>query len=175
MTKPNCIRIAITGPESTGKSSLAEALAQHYQTVWVPEFARGFLEKLNREYDYNDILEIAQGQMQAEDQLSENHSLVFLDTELLVTKIWCEVKYNRCHPWILSELKQRKYDLVLLCNTDLPWEYDPQREHPDKRGFLMDLYRSQIGLYYKNVVEISGSGHERFQQAIDAVKQLVII
>lgn len=173
MKQSKTIRIAVTGPESTGKSTLAAALAKQFDTVWVPEYARTYIETLNRDYNYKDILQIAKGQLLAEDTVSQSQKLVFADTELLVTKIWCEVKYNRCHSWILDEIGKRKYDLVLLCNIDLPWQSDPQREHPDKREMLMDLYRCQSLLYYSNVIEVSGMGENRIENAIEIVKQFL--
>ena len=163
------IRIAITGPESTGKSTLAAELAKHFGAVWVPEFARGYLDELDRNYNYEDILHIARGQMLAEDNAAQQNNLVFCDTELLVTKIWCEFKYGKCHQWILEELQKRKYDVVLLCNIDLPWQYDPLREHPDKRETLMELYRSQTLLYYGNSIEVSGTGKNRFDEAVSKI------
>lgn len=164
-------KIAITGPESTGKTTLAEQLARYFQAVWVPEFARTYIERLNRFYTYDDILTIAQGQMQWEDEASAKHQLVFLDTELLVTKIWCEYKYGTCHRWIIDELKKRTYDLVLLCYIDLPWEFDPQREHPNKRTELWDLYYRESRRWYERVEIVQGLGEERFLNALEAMKK----
>lgn len=164
-------RIAITGPESTGKTSLTEDLALHFRGVAVPEFARSYLENLGRSYNYNDILHIAQHQIQSEDKASMENEVVFCDTELLVTKIWCDDKFGRCHSWITEELQNRNYDLVLLCNTDLPWEPDPQREDPHRREYLMELYRNQIKNYYDNVAEISGNGDQRLTLAIYVVEE----
>lgn len=164
-------KIAITGPESTGKTQLAQDLATYYNTIWVPEFARTYLEQLKRPYTYEDILYIAQQQMKWEDEASTKSSLIVLDTELLVAKIWCEFKYGKCHPWILEEIKKRKYDIVLLCYIDVPWEYDPQREHPNLREELWSLYIHQAFQYYEHVEIIKGLGFERFQNALNAIKR----
>lgn len=171
MLKSDSIRIAITGPESTGKSTLTEYLASRFGGICVPEYAREYIDQLSREYNYDDILNIAQNQTKLEDKAAGESKLVFCDTELLVTKIWCDDKFGKCHDWILSEMKKRKYDLVLLCNTDLPWEPDPQREDPDRREYLMDLYAEQIKLFYSNVEVISGIGEERLQIAAAAVEK----
>ncbi len=135
----------------------------------VPEFAREYLARTNGLYAQNDIVEIAKGQMAIEDRAAKDFSLIFCDTELLVTRIWSEVKFGNCDPWIIEEMSRRKYDLVLLCNTDLPWVPDPLREHPDKRTFLMNLYRHHTALLYPHFVEIKGVGNQRMQQAIVVV------
>ena len=165
-------RIAITGPESTGKSMLAEKLALHYKTAWVPEFAREYLDQLSRQYRYDDILEIAKGQLRNEKlMVKDTGRYLFCDTELIVTKIWCEVKYGKCHPWIIEHIERHPYDLYLLCNIDLPWEDDPLREHPNKREYLFNLYLNELkgrNLPYKI---ISGQGDNRIAEAINIIEQ----
>ncbi|MCK4569489.1 MAG: ATP-binding protein, partial [Bacteroidales bacterium] len=95
-------RIAITGPESTGKSELAEQLAKHFNTVWVPEYSREYLRELSRSYGYDDILSIAKGQFEGEERMATKASgLLFCDTDFIVNKIWCIDKFGKCHPWIL--------------------------------------------------------------------------
>ena len=171
MKRNKIFKIAITGPESTGKSQLAHELAERFQTVWVPEFARVYLSKLSRPYHYDDILEIAQGQVKsAEAILPLANKICFLDTELLVTKIWCDVKYKICHPWIIENLKNQDVDLYLLTDVDLPWEFDPLREHPDKRKFLFDLYKNELDKLGFNYQVVSGVGVERLKNAISFLK-----
>ena len=134
------LKIAIVGPESTGKSSLAEQLAVHYNTLWVPEYARAYLDKLSHPYTESDLLDIARGQLAMESSLSKKASrYLFCDTNLHVIKIWSEYKYKRCHTEILRNLHNDNYALHLLTNIDLPWEYDPQREHPHLRDFFFRL------------------------------------
>lgn len=168
------IKIAVTGPESTGKSMMAQQLADHYMTVWVPEFARVHLLNIGRPYNYNDILEIAQKQ-RASDRVFEllAKKLMFSDTELLVTKIWCEVKYGKCHPWILDAIEKQDYDLYLLMDIDLPWEYDPLREHPEKRKYLFDYYRNELEKYGFNYRVVHGKDDERFKNALAFVEELL--
>jgi NadR type nicotinamide-nucleotide adenylyltransferase len=166
-------KIAITGPESTGKSMLAAKLASYFHTVWVPEYAREYLEQLGRPYTEGDILQIAQGQMANEElQLPKANRFLFCDTELLVTKIWSEVKYKRCHPWILESLEVNRYDLYLLCDIDLPWQYDPLREHPDQRQYLFDLYHSELKSRNFPFAIVCGTGPDRLANAVEIIKQL---
>ena len=163
-------RIAITGPESTGKSSLARELAQIFSTVWVPEYARDYLQILDRPYEEGDILRIAQGQLRAEENMIHHASqFVFCDTDLLVTWIWSMVKYGKCAPWIEKKLSEHRYDLYLLCNIDLPWEYDPLREHPDKRLMLFDLYHNELTKRGFPFGVVSGEGAARTATAVDLV------
>ena len=167
-------RIAITGPESTGKSWLAENLAKSYQTIWVPEFARHYLEILGRPYTYEDVLTIARGQMAAEvSAIPEANRFIFCDTECIVTKIWCDVKFERCHSWIVEQIEQRPYDLYLLCDIDLPWQPDPQREHPHLRQYLFELYHSELTKRKLPFAIVKGLGKARLECAIEVIKQLL--
>jgi NadR type nicotinamide-nucleotide adenylyltransferase len=169
------VKIAVTGPESTGKSMISEQLANHYHTIWVPEFARFYLNKLEQPYDYGDILEIAKGQVKsAQALLKLANKLIFSDTELLVTKIWCDVKYRKCHPWILENLEKQDYDLYLLMNTDIPWQNDPMREHPEMRDELFRLFKNELEIHNLNYWIVSGLGEERLKNAISLVDELLI-
>ena len=168
----NSTRISITGPESTGKSWLAEKLATHFRTNWVPEVARGYLNKLGRPYQYEDIVLIAKEQLKAEDLLaSTTTGLLFCDTDLLVTRVWSLYKYGKCDPWITEKCKEHRYGLYLLCNTDLPWKADPLREHPMVREELFRFYMESLGELEVNYSVISGSGPERLKNAISAVEK----
>jgi NadR type nicotinamide-nucleotide adenylyltransferase len=163
-------KIVITGPESTGKSQLASGLAAHFNTVVVPEFARTYIDGLNRPYDESDLFDIARGQLALEnDGLSRAEKMLFCDTGFLVLKIWSMHRYNRCHPFILEQLKRNPGDLYLLCNIDLPWEFDPQREHPHLRQFFFDWYQRELKQYGFPHLVISGQGEQRLQHAIEGV------
>lgn len=165
-------KIAITGPESTGKSRLAEQLAQHYNTVYVPEFSREYLSAINSPYMESDILEIAKGQIDAEERLeSRAKNFLFCDTESLVNKIWSDHLYKRCHQWILEKIKENRYDLYLLCNIDIPWEPDPLREHPQKRDYFFKLFYDELTSRGFNFEVISGIGEERLRNAIEIIDQ----
>src|SRR6476469_3082522 len=126
MEQKPLIKIAVIGPESTGKSTLCELLAQHYNTQWCPEFAREFLLTHGTDYTYDDLLYIAKGQLAMEDEYTQlmvnsPRSTVnagsqsgFLDSEMYVMKVWCEFVFGKCHRWVLDQIIERKYDLYLL-------------------------------------------------------------
>jgi NadR type nicotinamide-nucleotide adenylyltransferase len=163
-------KIVITGPESTGKSTLAEELARHYKTLWVREYARSYLEVLKRPYEKHDLIEIAKGQIQAEDeQLSRANRVLICDTDLTVLKIWSQHKYGTVHPFILENLRNRSYDLYLLPYIDLPWKYDPQREHPHLREYLFDVYERELRSRGIDYVILKGSYAQRISTAIKAI------
>jgi NadR type nicotinamide-nucleotide adenylyltransferase len=164
-------RISITGPESTGKSILAEELARHYNTVWVPEYSREYLENLHKPYEEIDILEIAKGQLDHEEKAVPGaRKFLFCDTDLLVTKIWSDVRYNRCDPWILENVERHMYDLYLLCDIDIPWVYDPLREHPHLREHLFELYLNELTERNFPFAVVSGLGAERLKNAITIIE-----
>ena len=166
-------RISITGPESTGKSWLAEKLSAHYREPWAEEYSREYLNKLNRPYNFEDILLIAQGQFKLEeDNARSAAAYLFCDTDFLVTRIWSLVKYGKSHPWIDLMANTHIYDHYLLCNTDLPWEPDPLREHPELRNELMQLYLDELTFRNLPYTVISGQGDDRLQAAVKVINTL---
>lgn len=167
-------RVAITGPESTGKSWLAKRLAAHYKTCWVPEFARTYLASENQHYVPLDIENIARGQMSLEQsKLVEANDILFTDTEMLVCKIWLEFVFGQQSSFIEKAVLQQNYDLYLLCDIDLEWEPDPLREHPDKRVELFERYEKWLLSYGFPYVKISGQGNKRLENAVNSVNELV--
>lgn len=163
-------KIAITGPESTGKSNLAIKLAEHFQTVFVPEFARVYIDDLSRPYNQDDILHIAENQLINERiALNNANRFLFCDTELIVTKIWSLHKYNDCHPLILDQIERYPYDLYLLCDIDLQWEFDVQREHPHLRQFFFEWYKKELEDYGFPYSIVSGEGEQRIKNAINII------
>lgn len=169
---PHTLRIAILGPESTGKSELAKKLAAHFNTVWVPEYSREYLSKLGRKYNYDDILAIARGQWESEVKLlTEADRMIFIDTEFIVNKIWCDDKFGKCHEWILEMIKNHPYDLYLLCDTDLAWESDPLRENPHDRDRLLKLFAHELESRRLHYVLIKGAGSARIKMAVEAISQ----
>jgi len=197
---PEVKSIVIIGPESTGKSTLCKQLAEHYNTLWCPEFAREYLMKHGTAYTYDDLLEIAKGQLKLEDEYLEkvrgqkfeirskkyeiqnletnykpqttNHKLLFIDTNMYVMKVWCEFVFEKCHQFILDEIATRKYDLYLSMNIDLPWTKDELREYPDleTREKLYHIYKDILINQHVPWKEISGTDDERSQQAIAAIE-----
>lgn len=181
-------KIVIIGPESTGKSTLCRQLAQHYETTWCPEFAREYLLTNGTNYEFDDLLTIAKGQLALEDEYTatlEKQSLsfleegghipLFIDTDMYVMKVWCEFVFGKCHRYVLDEIVKRNYDLYLLCNTDLPWVKDELREYPDlvSRKKLYNMYRDIMVNQSVPWVDISGNHEARLQKAISAVDKLL--
>lgn len=170
-------KIVIIGPESTGKSTLSAALSDHFNEPWVPEFARDYLNTLDRNYHYEDLIEIARGQLRAEDPLSEAAKvLLFCDTDLHVIKVWSDHKYGRTDPWILSQIEKRKYDHYLLTDIDIPWQEDKLREHPSPqmRNYFLKQYRQVLIETGVPFTVVSGDLEERTCSAINVVKNLMI-
>ena len=168
------LRIALTGPESAGKSTLAAQLAAHYGTVFVPEFAREYLEKNGPTYTLPDLEAIARGQLAAEDATAANATrLLFCDTDLWVLKIWMENAFGTCPPWVLAQLRQPRYALTLLLAPDLPWQPDSLREHPDPadRWRFYRLYQENLRQAGQPFVEITGPPAQRLAAAVAAVDE----
>lgn len=170
-------KIAVIGPESTGKSTLCQKLAVHYQTSLVPEYAREYLETYGTDYTYEDLLKIAKGQISLEEdalkklQDEKHHLPLFIDTNLYVMKVWSEYVFNNCHNWILNRIAERKYDLYLLCDVDLPWIKDKLREYPDAkiRRKLFHFYKELMISQSTPWCTISGNYAERMEKAIQFI------
>jgi NadR type nicotinamide-nucleotide adenylyltransferase len=166
-------RVAIIGPECTGKSELSKFLAQHFKTEWVPEYARAYIDNLRRPYNQNDLITIAHGQLRLEDEYARDaNTFLFCDTNLYVIKVWSMFKYGNCEKEILDQIANRKYDLYLLTYVDLPWEEDPLREHPTKREELYNIYLNEMKNQPVPFVEIKGEREQRRATAIEAIEKL---
>jgi NadR type nicotinamide-nucleotide adenylyltransferase len=184
---PECVRpyfarrVAIVGPESTGKTTLARQLAAHYQTLWVPEFARDYLDAKNAERPLDDITladirEIARGQVQSEERLARQaNRVLFCDTELLTTRLWSEHFFGTCEDWLCRAASERRYDLYLLTDVDMAWVADPHRAAPHLREQFLDRLRHELQLRERRFVTISGSPDERLRRAIDAIDSLFAV
>lgn len=172
----NIKKVAIVGPECTGKSDLSQFLATYYNTSWVPEYARGYVGNLVRPYEPHDLLTIAHGQIRLEDEWLENaNRVMFCDTNLLVIKVWSEFKFGSCDPEIIRHIQTRQYDLHLLTYVDIPWEDDPLREHPEQRQTLYDIYLKELTTLNTPFIEIRGEQQERRKIAIEAVDRLLTV
>jgi NadR type nicotinamide-nucleotide adenylyltransferase len=166
--------VAIVGPECTGKSALSQFLAEKFNTSWVPEYARAYIDHLRRPYNESDLLTIAHGQIRIEDEWARDaKSVLFCDTNLYVIKVWSQFKFGNVHPEILKLIADRKYDLYLLTYVDIPWEEDPQREHPEKREELYKIYLNEMKQQAVPFMEIKGEREERRRIAADAVNALL--
>jgi NadR type nicotinamide-nucleotide adenylyltransferase len=170
--KKNCHKISITGPESTGKSSLSAALAKHYNTIWLPEYAREYINTLQRDYCSEDIENIALEQVRREQEMIKYaDNFLFCDTDPLVCHIWHKVKFEHASPLISELFNTSVYDLILLCDIDLEWKFDPMREHPDKRQWLFDIYKQELKASVKEFHIVSGLNNERIQKAIEIINR----
>ena len=163
----NSGKIVITGPESTGKTDLAMHLASVFNGKYIPEYAREYVSKLSRPYQYNDVLNIAAEQIRQQEEAEKwKGDFVFFDTWLIITKIWFREVYGNFPVWINEKIKSTPIDLFLLCAPDIPWEPDLIRENGgEKRNYFFDQYKKEIinlGSTYKIV---TGTGQERFDLA----------
>lgn len=165
-------KIVVTGPESTGKSALSASLARYFNTLWVPEFAREYIDELARPYNKEDLYSIYLGQKKSEMEMAElvNHMLI-CDTDVQTIRIWSEFKYGECDARILLDSETTRPDLYLLCDIDLPWEDDPQREHPHLRRELMDAYIQLLEKLKVPYEIVSGTGGQRTENAIQCIIQ----
>jgi len=154
------MRFAITGPESSGKTTLAKELALINDGVWIPEFAREYLENLPYNYQLEDLDKIALSQLTLWEK-SNDKILTFFDTEMLVMKIWSEFKYNSCSPFILTALENQSFDHYFLCRPDIAWEEDPLREHPEKREELFELYLKELKIRNLPFTIVEGDLYKR--------------
>jgi NadR type nicotinamide-nucleotide adenylyltransferase len=173
-------KIVIIGPECTGKSTLCEQLAMHYDTLWCPEYACEYLLTYGKQYTYDDLLTIAKGQVALEDKITQSairdlKSEIFIDTDMYVMKVWCEFVFGKCHRFIPEQIVERKYDLYLLCNVDLPWVKDELREYPDleSRQNLYTIYKDIMINQPVPWVEVRGNNESRLQIAISAVGKML--
>lgn len=164
----------VIGSESTGKSTLSNALANALNTTWVPEYAREYLEKLSRPYNENDLPEMAKGQIQLEDSLiSKANRFLICDTNLYVHKVWSEHSYGYCHKCILEQIAVRQYDFYLLTNIDMPWEDDPLREHGETywRNYFYNQYKDIVINSGVQWAEVKGNEEQRLKTALHAIEK----
>lgn len=166
--------IVITGAESTGKSTLTEKLANHFKVPFIPEIAREYIENLEYKYSYNDVEAIAGIQIDQFKKLKDSDTeYIFLDTWLIVTKIWFEFVYQKIPDWLISEIKKTRIDLFLVCDIDLPWIADPVRENGgENRKILQEKYIENITLYNFDYKIVSGFDDNRFMNALKFVNEL---
>lgn len=171
------IKIALFGPESTGKTTLAKQLAEHFDTVWTPEFARDYLQekwdKMAQICDVNDMLPIAYGQTKLENQsLSTANKYLFCDTNLMVTKVFSEVYYNFCDPVLDKAARKHKYDLIFLTDIDVPWERDDLRDKAEGRESVFTVFKQTLVKNDKPFITLSGNEETRLKKAVAIVNDL---
>ena len=164
------MKIAITGPESSGKTTLTEKLAIKYNASSVPEFARNYLLDRNGIYNQQDLDTIAIGQVNSLEAIQTN--FLICDTEMTVIKIWSEFKYKLCSETILNLYKQQKFDHYFLCYPDIPWEEDPLRENPNDREMLFDIYLNELKKNNLPFTVISGNLETRLKTCKEVIERL---
>lgn len=174
-------KIVLIGPESSGKTTLCQKLAHHYNAIWVEEYARQYLTQLARPYLLQDLDQIALGQLEQEKlaiqkiQKEKITPLLFLDTDMHVMKVWSEFVFNQCSPLILNQLAENSCDLYLLCEPDIEWVKDDLREHEAKdiRQKIYHYYKESMLNQSSQWVTINGDFEARFNKAIKAVDALL--
>jgi NadR type nicotinamide-nucleotide adenylyltransferase len=167
-------RVVVTGSESTGKTTLAKQLAEHFQTVWVPEFGRGYVAAHAGPLTAADFDPIARGQAASEDSAyrSAPRSLVILDTDLLTTEVYADHYFGSCPAWVRKAVRERLGHLYLLTAPDVPWIPDPgQRDRGDRRDEMHTLFDGALRRHGARAVRIAGSWTERFRIAVAAVER----
>jgi NadR type nicotinamide-nucleotide adenylyltransferase len=166
------MKIAITGPESTGKTTLAKDLAKEFNTDWISEFAREYLERKGGQYNFEDI-EIIGKEQEKTWQNYKNSELVFFDTEFTVLKIWSEIKFGKVSPYIIDSLEKQDFDHYFICDPEgVEWEDDPLREHPERREEFFKLYLRVMKSDKRSFTVLSGKWNERLKKAIEVVNQI---
>ena len=161
-------KVVITGPESSGKSTLSKHLSESLFTPHAREYAREYIASLDRAYNKDDLTQIAKGQIDLEeDIICQTPSYLICDTDLLTIKIWSEYKYGSCDPEIIELLKNNLPDLYLLASPDFPWEADPQRENSDNRDELFLIYQAEIIKLDIPYVVLTGNKSERLERAME--------
>jgi len=173
------LKVVLFGPESTGKTTLSEQLARHYHTVWVPEYARDYLQnKWNNERktcEPQDLLPIAEGQMRLENTLAHKATdILFCDTDLLETKVYSEAYYvGDCDPVLEKYALENSYDLYLLTYIDIPWEADDLRDKPNEREEMFNYFKTTLEKYGKNFITLKGNKKQRLDKAINHIDKLL--
>lgn len=174
----DCIKVVLFGPESTGKTTLAEQLAKHYGALWVPEFSRSYAKdrlKEGKVLTKEDVLPIAYGQMELENYFSKlSKELLICDTDLLETKVYSEMYYEGFCPKLLKEFALKNtYDLYLLANIDIPWEADEIRDRPNQREVIFKAFQESLIKHERPYFQLNGTMEERFHLALNHINKLL--
>jgi len=175
----NCLKVVLFGPESTGKTTLSKQLARYYNSVWVPEYAREYLQnKWNNDRktcESEDLLPIAKGQMKIENNLAKKtESVLICDTDLLETMVYAETYYSGvCDPILKKFAFENTYDLYFLTYIDAPWEADNLRDRPNEREYMFNAFETALIKYKKPYIILKGSKSERLKTAVKHIDQLL--
>ncbi len=169
------LKIAVVGPESTGKSTMAQYLAKTLNSSYVPEYARYYCKNLQNEYTLQDETNMFYGQIALEEAISSQvkNNILICDTTILTVKIWCDHLFSHTPPEVLNEIESRKYDVYLLMDIDLPWEDDPLRDFPKEREHFMDIWKKELKDRKASYSVISGLGDERLQNGLTVCQKFM--
>ena len=168
-------RVVITGAESTGKTTLAQALASYYSEPWTEEYVRNYVDRLDRSLQPEDLEPIARGQLTTEDaKLEQARRLIIHDTNIMSFIVYARHYFNAELDWVNQSFKERNYSLYMLCAPDIPWESDPsQRDSPEAREQLYDIFKTQLKSLKLPHLEIQGSKEGRLQQAVTIINKML--
>lgn len=174
------MRIVVTGPECTGKTTLARELAEHLGTLWVPEFARRYAVRQLRALTTDDVEQIARGQIALEQDALEQLTataafgplpVLVQDTDLISTVVYAHHYYGTCPPWVVATARERRADLYLLGDIDITWEPDGIRDLPFARDVMLARFREHLAGMEARTRLVSGLGPARLEAAIAAVRE----
>lgn len=178
-TNINIVKVVLFGPESSGKTTLSKLLARHYNTVWVPEYARDYLQnKWNNERktcENSDMLPIAEGQMKSENELALKADKVLIcDTDLLETKVYSEEFYGGfVHPDLEKAALQNTYDLYFLTYIDAAWKKDDLRDRPEQRLEMFNAFENALKKQNRRYILLKGDKKDRLETAIREIDELL--
>ena len=166
-------KVIVTGPESSGKTTLCKQLSEKFKISFTEEFSRKYIDNLDREYLQEDLVIIAKEQLKNEQLTTNNKQLSLHDTDLITLKIWSEYKYGNCNDWIISQIEQQKQEkrFYFLCSPDIPWESDPQRENPHNRDELFEIYKVELEQLGHNYFILEGQ--KRLENSIKKITELI--
>ena len=164
-------KIIISGPESSGKTSLCKSLSKHFNIPFNEEFSREYLNNQKGKYTKSDLIEVAKGQLLKE---QINRDVLICDTDLITIKIWSEYKYGDCDNWIIEQIEKQKTEkrFYFLCKPDIPWETDPLRENPEERGEIFEIYKKELDRLSHNYFILEGE--DRLKKSLAKIDDLII-
>lgn len=168
-------KIAVVGPESTGKSTIAQYLAKALDCSYVPEYARYYCKNLKNQYTLQDETNMFYGQIALEEAISSQtkNNILVCDTTIMTVKIWCDHLFGHTPHEVIAEITHRKYDLYLLMDIDLPWENDPLRDFPQERQHFMNIWKQELNTLNADYTIVSGLNKERLSNGLEAVKNFL--
>ena len=166
-------KVIVTGPESSGKTTLCKQLSEQFKIPFTEEFSRKYIDDLDRKYLQEDLVIIAKEQLENEQLTRNNKQLSLHDTDLITLKIWSEYKYGNCNDCILSQIEQQKQEkrFYFLCSPDIPWQEDPQRENPHNREELFEIYKVELEQLGHNYFILEGQ--KRLENSIKKITELI--